>query len=277
VLTPLAKENLLMYDQFNRHITYLRISVTDRCNLRCTYCMPAGGVALLRHQDIISFDEIVDFTRTAVKMGVSKVRITGGEPLVRRGIVDLVRMIAAIEGINDLSMTTNGTLLTQFAQPLYDAGVKRINISLDTLNADEYARITRGGNIKDVLNGIFKAKEVGFQPIKLNCVVNESSQEPNAMEVKRFAAEHGFQARFIPLMDLDKGVHGVVEGGEGGDCARCNRLRITANGLVKPCLFSDIGYSIRELGAREAITRAIDNKPECGGTSISGEFYNVGG
>lgn len=266
-----------MYDQFNRHITYLRISVTDRCNLRCRYCMPAGGVALLRHQDILSFDEIVDFTRTAVKMGVSKVRITGGEPLVRRGIVDLVRMIAAIEGINDLSITTNGTLLTQFAQPLYHAGVKRINISLDTLNADEYARITRGGNIKDVLDGIFKAREVGFQPIKLNCVVNKSSQEPNALEVKRFAEEHGFQARFIPLMDLEKGIHGVVEGGEGGDCARCNRLRLTANGLVKPCLFSDIGYSIRELGAREAIVRAIENKPKRGGKSISGEFYNIGG
>ncbi len=266
-----------MYDHFNRHITYLRISVTDRCNLRCTYCMPSEGVTLLKHEDILTFDEIVDFTRIASMMGINKVRITGGEPLVRKGIVDLVKMIAQIEGINDLSMTTNGTRLEQYAQPIYDAGIKRINVSLDTLNPEKYTHITRGGKLEDVLNGIFKAKEIGFKPIKINCVVKESSQEPNALELKDFAKEHGFQVRFIPLMDLDNGIHGVVEGGEGGDCARCNRLRLTANGMVKPCLFSDIEYSVRKLGAREAILKAIETKPECGGISTSGEFYNIGG
>lgn len=266
-----------MFDHFNRHITYLRISVTDRCNLRCTYCMPEGGVPMLKHDDILSFDEIVEFTRTAVHMGINKVRITGGEPLVRRGIVDLVGMIAGIDGITDLAMTTNAILLRQFAQPLFDAGLKRINISLDTLDEKKFSDISRGGKLSNVVDGILTAKAIGFNPIKINCVVNKSSNEPDAQEVKKFALENNLQVRFIPLMDLDNGIHGIVEGGEGGDCARCNRLRLTANGIVKPCLFSDIGYSIREFGARQAFIKALDNKPECGGISTSGEFYNVGG
>lgn len=266
-----------MYDHFNRNINYLRISVTDRCNLRCTYCMPAEGVTMLKHEDVLTFDEIVEFTRVAVGMGITKVRITGGEPMVRRGIVDLVRMIADIKGIQDLSMTTNGILLKKFAQPLYDAGIKRINISLDTLNPTKFYVLTRGGSINDVIEGIHAAKTVGFNPIKINCVVKESSNEPDAIDVKGFAHEYGLQVRFIPLMDLDNGTHGVVEGGDGGNCSSCNRVRITANGLVKPCLFSDIGFNIRELGAKQAILKAVEFKPECGGFSTKGEFYNVGG
>ncbi|MDX9770896.1 MAG: radical SAM protein [Tenuifilaceae bacterium] len=266
-----------MYDHFNRHITYLRISVTDRCNLRCTYCMPEEGVKLLRHEDILSFDEIADFTRIAAHMGINKVRITGGEPLVRKGIVDLVEMIAKIDGITDLAMTTNAILLKQLAKPLRDAGLMRVNISLDTINPERFKQITRVGNINDVIEGIQAAKTAGLTPIKINCVVKESSNEPDALEVKRFALDNDLQVRFIPLMDLDTGVHGVVEGGEGGDCAICNRLRLTANGIVKPCLFSDIGYNVRELGARQAILKAIDNKPSCGGVSTNSEFYNIGG
>lgn len=266
-----------MYDLFNRHITYLRISVTDRCNLRCSYCMPEEGVNLLKHNDILSFDEIVDFTRIAVHMGVNKVRITGGEPLVRKGIVDLIGLIAKIDGITDLAMTTNAILLKQFAKPLHDAGLMRVNISLDTINPDKFKQITRVGNLNDVLEGIQTAKAVGFNPIKINCVVKESSNEPDALEVKKFAHDNGLQVRFIPLMDLNTGEHGVVDGGEGGDCARCNRLRLTANGIVKPCLFNDLGYKVRELGARQAILSAISNKPACGGVSTNSEFYNVGG
>ena len=232
---------------------------------------------MLKHEDILTFDEIVEFTRTAVHMGINKVRITGGEPLVRRGIVDLVAMIAKIDGITDLAMTTNAVLLKQFAQPLFDAGLKRVNISLDTMDENKYSEISRGGNLTDVIDGIITAKAVGFNPIKINCVVRKSSTEPDAQLVKRFAVENNLMVRFIPLMDLDNGIHGIVEGGEGGDCARCNRLRLTANGIVKPCLFSDIGYSVRELGAREAFIKALDNKPECGGISTTGEFYNVGG
>jgi GTP 3',8-cyclase len=266
-----------MFDQFNRHINYLRISVTDRCNLRCTYCMPEDGITMLNHRDILTFDEIVEFTRVATLIGINKVRITGGEPLVRKGIVALTGMLAKIDGITDLSMTTNATLLKHFARPLYNAGLKRINISLDTLNPRKFSEVSRGGKLEEVINGIMEAKAVGFNPIKINCVIKESSQEKDAQEVRTFALKNGLQPRFIPLMDLDKGVHGIVEGGEGGDCARCNRLRLTANGIVKPCLFSDIGYNVRELGAREAILMALNNKPKCGGISTMGEFYNVGG
>src|SRR5512140_3784894 len=130
-----------MYDRFNRQIDYLRISVTDRCNLRCRYCMPEEGIHLLKHEDILTFDEITEFTRIAVENGIRKVRITGGEPLVRKGIVDLVRMIAEVKGINDLSMTTNGTLLEQFAKDLADAGLQRINISLDTVDPKKFLYI----------------------------------------------------------------------------------------------------------------------------------------
>lgn len=266
-----------MYDNFNRNINYLRVSVTDRCNLRCTYCMPEEGIKMLGHNEILTFDEIVAFIREAVSLGVNKVRITGGEPLVRKGIVDLVRMIADIPGIDDLSMTTNAILMAEFAKPIWDAGLRRINVSLDTIDPEKFKLITRGGDINDVLKGLAEAKMVGFNPIKVNCVIEKSSDEPNALAVKGFSVKNGFDVRFIPKMNLEKGIFGQVEGGEGGNCTSCNRLRLTANGMVKPCLFSDLGYSVRELGSREAIIRAVGLKPESGTTNRIGKFYNIGG
>ncbi len=266
-----------MFDSYKREINYLRISITDRCNLRCQYCMPEEGIKTLRHEDILNFDEIVDFVEVGVEMGIRKVRLTGGEPLVRRGVVDLVRMIAGIKGISDLSMTTNGVLLANFAQPLRDAGLHRINVSLDTLNAETYKEITRGGNINDVLKGLQIAKKVGFNPIKINCVIEKGSNEPHAIAVKEYAQLNGFEVRFIPRMELDKGTFGIVEGGDGGNCAICNRIRLTANGMVMPCLFSEMGFSVREIGAREAILRTIQAKPECGTLNAKGDFYNIGG
>lgn len=266
-----------MYDRYNREITYLRVSVTDRCNLRCTYCMPEEGITQLKHEEILTFDEIIRFIREAVALGVNKVRLTGGEPLVRKGIVDLVRMVAQIEGIDDLSMTTNAILMKQFAEPLWNAGLRRINVSLDTMNPEKFKGITRGGDINLVLDGLLEAKRVGFSPIKINCVVDKSSDEPDAVAVKEFAIEQGFEVRFIPMMKLDKGIFGQVEGGEGGNCSRCNRLRLTANGYIKPCLFSDLGFNIREMGAKEAIQMAIGQKPESGSQNLEGEFYNIGG
>lgn len=148
-----------MYDRFNRSINYLRLSVTDRCNLRCRYCMPEEGIRLLKHEDILTFDEIVEFTQIAVDNGITKVRITGGEPLVRKGIVSLVEMIADVRSIDDLSMTTNGILLAQFADDLFKAGLQRINISLDTVDPEKYSFITRTGNLSDVFRGIDAAKK----------------------------------------------------------------------------------------------------------------------
>lgn len=239
--------------------------------------MPEEGVPMLRHDEILSFDEIVAFIKEAVQLGITKVRLTGGEPLVRKGVVDLTSMIAQIEGVEDLSMTTNAILLSQFAQPLWDAGLRRINVSLDTLDPEKFKQITRGGDINQVLQGLQAAKEIGYHPVKINCVIHNSSNEYDAQEVRKYADSNGFEVRFIPQMNLEEGIFGQVEGGEGGNCSNCNRLRLTANGLVKPCLFSDLGFSVRELGAKEAIVKAISIKPERGTVNRKGKFYNIGG
>lgn len=266
-----------MYDNYNRRINYLRISVTDRCNLRCLYCMPAEGFEMLQHADILSFEEITEVTRVAVGMGVNKVRITGGEPLVRKGVVNLVKMLAEIPGIDDLSMTSNGTYLARFADQLKAAGLNRINISLDTLDSAKYSKITRGGKLEDVLNGIKAAKDAGLFPVKINCVVQNSSDEPDAQMVAAYCIDNGLQVRFIHQMSLTEGHFSVVEGGSGGDCSICNRLRLTANGKLMPCLFNGIEFDVRLLGAEAAIRKAIEEKPACGSMNLSGEFYNIGG
>jgi cyclic pyranopterin phosphate synthase len=266
-----------MLDLFNRNINYLRISVTDRCNLRCNYCMPEEGVELMHHKDILSFEEIQEIVRICAGMGVDKVRITGGEPLVRRGIVDLVKMLSAIQGIKDLSMTTNGTLLEHFAIPLAKAGLQRVNISLDTLKFENYGNITRVGDISNVMSGIEAAVEAGLTPIKINCVIKKSRDETDAREVDAFCRERGFQVRFIKEMNLRSGVFSTVIGGDGGNCKSCNRLRLTANGKIKPCLFSDLEFDVRELGIEQAIIRAIGKKPESGTENLVNSFSNIGG
>ncbi|MCU0462753.1 MAG: radical SAM protein [Bacteroidales bacterium] len=266
-----------MLDRFNRTINYLRISVTDRCNLRCRYCMPEEGIQLLRHEDILSFDEIARFTEAAVKHGVNKVRITGGEPLVRRGIVTLVKMISGIRGIKDLSMTTNGVLLKDFASDLKAAGLHRINISLDTTDPERFKYITRGGNIQDVFDGITEAKKSGLLPVKINCVIKKSREEEDARQIADFCLKNDLEIRNIQQMDLVKGHFSTVEGGTGGNCELCNRLRLTANGKLRPCLFNDLEFDIRELGFEEAIMKAAELKPECGSSNVTGNFYNIGG
>ena len=266
-----------MYDRYKRRINYLRISVTDRCNLRCRYCMPEEGVILQSHSSILSFDEIIAFVKEAVNLGVDKVRITGGEPLVRKGIVDLVAMISAIDGIKDLSMTTNATYLRRFAFDLAEAGLNRVNISLDTMDPDKYRWITRGGNIDEVLDGIDAAFEAGFKPVKLNCVIKENHNEPDAKAVTEYGRSVGAEVRYIREMNLSSGQFSIVEGGDGGNCAICNRLRLTASGKVKPCLFNDMEFDVRKLGNREAILRAVDRKPASGSFNYTGNFYNLGG
>jgi cyclic pyranopterin phosphate synthase len=266
-----------MFDSFNRHINYLRISVTDRCNLRCEYCMPEEGIQMMQHADILSFEEIIEVVEEAVGLGVDKVRITGGEPLVRKGVVSLVRMISAIPGIRDLGMTTNGQLLSEFAHQLKDAGLQRVNISLDTVDEEKYLKITRGGSLLKVRQGIEAARLARLSPIKINCVIKQSPEEPDAVKVKEFCEANDLLVRYIREMDLENGEFYVVHGGSGGDCARCNRLRLTANGMVKPCLFNDMEYNTRKLGVKEALRLAMENKPVCGTINRNGEFYNIGG
>jgi len=265
-----------MYDRFKRKINYLRISVTDMCNLRCGYCMPAEGVKLMQHDDILSFEEITALTRQAVALGMDKVRLTGGEPLVRRDILALVEMLWQIKGIQDFAMTTNGILLPDYAPGLKAAGIQRLNISLDTLNPIRYRAITRSGRVGHVLAGVEAALQVGFQKIKLNCVIDQSPDEPDARAVAAFGAERGLDVRFIRQMDMAKGRFWRVFGGDGGHCVTCNRLRLSSDGKIYPCLFSDLAYDIRELGVKKALCMAVAGKPESGHKS-NNRFHRIGG
>lgn len=267
---------MLLYDSFNRRINYLRISVTDRCNFRCTYCMPEEGVQHIQHSHILRYEEIIEFVKIAVKFGINKIRITGGEPLVRKGIIHFIEMLANIKEINDLSLTTNGYLLEEMAYDIKKAGIHRINISLDTLDANNFKAITRGGNVHKVVNGILKAKELGFHPIKIN-VVKGIQTEQEIEEIKKFAFLNHLEVRFIKLMSLEHGVFSKVEGGEGGACSSCNRLRLTADGYLMPCLFSNIKYHIRTYGYEEALLKAVATKPASGTYNSSRCFYNLGG
>ncbi len=267
-----------MLDRYNRPIEYLRISITDRCNLRCHYCIPQEGVELFDHKEILSFEEITKFSSDAVKIGIKKIRITGGEPLIRKNVVALIRMLKAINGLEELCMTTNGTLLDGHAQALAEAGLDRVNISLDTMDPKRFSQITRGGDIDKVLKGINAAKDAGLTPIKINCVVEASSSETDAVAVRKFADENSFNTCFIRKMDLSKGEFWPVEGASsGGDCPNCNRLRLTSRGELRPCLFSNLAFNIREIGNQEALKQAIENKPKCGQTNDNDLFCTMGG
>jgi cyclic pyranopterin phosphate synthase len=239
--------------------------------------MPAEGVPPMQHEDILRYVEILEVVKAAVGFGINKVRITGGEPLVRKGVVDLVEMIASIPEITDLSMTTNGILLAKYAQDLKSAGLQRVNISLDTIDPDRYHGITRLGDVSQVMSGIEAALAAGLSPVKINCIIKNSPEETDARMVGEFGKAKGLEVRYIHEMDLDKGYFRGVIGGDGGNCSTCNRLRLTSNGLIKPCLFSNAGYQVRELGAQKAIELALRNKPECGSINTTGEFYNLGG
>lgn len=267
----------MLYDSFNRPLSYLRVSVTDRCNLRCSYCMPADGVPEIPHDQVLRLEEIAEAVRVAVRLGFKKIRLTGGEPLVRKGIVELVGMISAINGIEDLAMTTNGILLPRFARDLKDAGLQRVNVSLDTVDPQRYREITRRGELKDALAGIEAARQAGLEPIKLNAVLFRDENRHHAEEVAVFGKERGYEVRFIHQMNLETGEFSRVEGGDGGNCASCNRLRLSSRGIVHPCLFSDRGYDIRKLGIEEAFRAAVREKPERGLVSKNNSFYGLGG
>ena len=266
-----------MYDKFNRRINYLRISITDRCNLRCKYCMPEEGIKLLKHEDILSFEEMISFVKVVVTKGIDKVRITGGEPLIRKGVTHLIKQLSEIKGIKDISLTTNGILLEEFAKPLADTGLQRVNISLDTIDSKKFTELTRGGDITKVFKGIDAAKQAGLTPIKINCVVNESSTEPDAVSVNEFCKTHNLEVRFIHRMILETGTFATVEGGTGGNCSICNKIRLSSDGLIRPCLFNDISFNIRELGNERAIEMALAAKPECGTFSFKNKFNSIGG
>lgn len=246
--------------------------------MRCKYCMPySQNITWLKHEDILSYEEIRDITKYLVSQGIRKVRLTGGEPLVRKDIGILVKMLAEINGIEDLSMTTNGILLATFAERLKSAGLNRVNISLDTLDADTFRKISSHGELSDVLEGIRIAQKVGLAPVKINCVDSKYNTDQDIANVKAFGEKHGIPVRIIHQMDLAGGIFTTVEGGQGGSCNSCNRLRLSSDGKIYPCLFSDLNYDIKETGIKKALTLALNNKPRKGYNNKNQSFNQLGG
>lgn len=304
-----------MKDGLGRIINYLRISVTDRCNLRCRYCMPEEGIDKKGHLEMLTLEEIFEVVKVCADLGTDKIRITGGEPLVRKGVIGLIEKITALETIKDIALTTNGVLLGQMAGDLRKAGLKRINVSLDTLNEKKYEYITRGGNIKDVLVGIEEAIKVGLVPIKINTVLTKGFNEDEIGDFIKLTVNENIDVRFIELMPLGQSAgfaaekylsnttvlerFGELEPTEAVDksspakyyklpgskgrvglinpishkfCDNCNRIRLTADGKLKPCLHSDMEIDIRAVlrdekspdkfqALHKAVVEAIQAKP----------------
>jgi len=269
----------MLIDQYNRSITYLRISVTDRCNYRCTYCMPPGGVTLKPHEQMLRYEDIIAIVREAAALGVAKIKLTGGEPLVKRNIEELVRGIAAVPGISDLGMTTNASLLTpEKARALKQAGLMRVNISLDTLDAAHFCRITRGGRIEDVLRGIDAALEAGLTPVKINMVVFADTTVEEVDAMGRFCAAKGARLQTISHFSLhERAGKNYMEAGRPPRCEECNRLRLTADGYFKSCLFSDDEIKVDMQNIRQSIIHAVANKPPSGSTCTTRAMSQIGG
>jgi len=239
--------------------------------------MPAEGVPLKQHEDILSFDEIIEIVKVGTKLGLTKIRLTGGEPLVRKDLPELVKMLSDIPEITDIGLTTNGVLLPKYAAQLKAAGLKRVNISLDTLDPEKFKKITRLGKLSDVLKGIDAALEAELLPVKINFVRIPGENKEDESTVREFCKKKNLKLRLIRQMDLRTGEFYSVEGGKGGICEICNRLRLTADGYIVPCLHSELRYNIRELGIEEAFNRAVQFKPEKGMGTSTHEFSNIGG
>lgn len=307
-----------MQDRYQRHINYLRISVTDRCNLRCVYCMPAGGVQNIPHSEILTMEEIVTAVKAGVLVGIKKVRLTGGEPLVRGGILDLLQNLRDIPEIDDIALTTNGILLGTMAGELKAAGLKRVNISLDTLKPARFHRITRGGNLNLVRGGIDAALKNDLGPVKINTVAIRGFNDDELVDLARLTLDNPLHVRFIELMPIGTsdawskgrfisnhetrelitrtlgnledeknilgsgparysrfpgapGTIGFISAVSNHFCAACNRLRLTATGQLRPCLFSgrevDLKQALRAgAGTGELANifkEAIYAKPDC--------------
>jgi GTP 3',8-cyclase len=304
-----------MKDLFNREINYLRISITDRCNLRCQYCMPSEGVEFKEHTEIISYEEIINILRVSVDIGINKIRITGGEPLVRKGIVDFIRDLRALGFLKDISMTTNGTLLPIFAKDLKKAGLDRLNISMDSLQREKYAIITRRDRFKEAMNGINIALESGFNPIKINVVVMRGVNDDELMDFVNLSRTLPLHVRFIEFMPLGEledlqsqefisldeikeiikgnielnpamvegngpaeyyktpnalGTIGFITPISNNFCSSCNRIRLTSDGKLRPCLASNLEVDMHDKNGeisnrdiiREKLIEAIRIKPK---------------
>ncbi len=265
-----------MFDRYERPVTYLRLSVTDKCNLRCRYCMPAEGVPKKRHEDFLSLEQMVEAARAAVRLGITKIRLTGGEPLVKRGNVDLVRMLASLDGVEQLAMTTNGSLLADLARPLRAAGLQGLNISLDTLDPVRYAYITRGGDIDAVLAGLRAALDEGL-PVKINMVVLGDTTDAEIGRMRAFAAMMGARLQLINHFELAKQKEDSYRFDRPPSCATCNRIRLMADGMLKPCLHSDAEVKLDLTRIEESLREAVLAKPPRGGACVNRAMSEIGG
>ena len=305
-----------LVDSYGRKIDYLRISITDHCNLKCYYCTPFSGRSHLERSEILTYEEMLKVARAAAAAGITKIRVTGGEPLVRKGVVEFCRMLSEIDGLKSLALTTNGIYLEEMAEPLFRAGVRRINISLDTLKPERFEKITGYDWLPRVLAGIKRAERTGMHPIKINTVVMRGINDDEIEDLARLTLDNPYHVRFIELMPTDSSAYGSYESlfipveefmkkitqsetiqiepatdsygparlcrlpgavGKVGFiapiswhfCASCNRLRVTADGKIKTCLFSreeiDIKSPVRDGATREDIInifrQAVGHKP----------------
>ena len=268
-----------MFDRFNREINYLRISVTDRCNLRCTYCMPEQGVIPKRHQDILSYEKMVEVARAAITLGIKKIRLTGGEPLVRKGVLSLVEQLKKLPGLKELTLSTNGVLLETMAHPLKAAGIDRINVSLDTLDPKKYKKLTRIGDIKCVLKGIDAVIDAGFKNSKINMVLIPGVNDDEVESMKAFCKEKGFSLQRINHYSLSdiKSIDRNYIAERPLKCEYCNRIRLTADGKLKPCLFSDLEIPLDFNTLKESLIKAIQSKPEAGTCNSNRQNWQIGG
>lgn len=268
-----------MFDRFNRKIDYLRISVTDRCNLRCSYCMPAEGVVPRNHYDILSYEKMVEVAREAIRLGIKRIRLTGGEPLVRKGFLFLVEQLKKLPGLEELTLSTNGVLLDTMARSLKEAGIDRINISLDTLDPEKYKRLTRIGDIKYALKGIAGVIAAGFGNTKINMVLIPGVNDNEVEAMQQFCKERGFTLQRInhySLKDI-RSINRDYTAERPLECSRCNRIRLTADGKLKPCLFSDLEIPLDFNNLRESLIKAIRSKPESGSCNASRQNWQIGG
>jgi cyclic pyranopterin phosphate synthase len=272
---------MMLKDQSGREIDYLRVSVTDRCNLRCEYCMPPEGIELKEHREMLSYEQIASVVEAAVGLGIARVRLTGGEPLVRKGLDSLVRILKAIDGLEEISMTTNGVLLDlETAVRLKEAGLDRLNISLDTLDPERYREMTRGGDIADALRGIGAAKEAGFEGTKVNMVVSLPGSREELARMRSFCAREGLVLQTINRFSLSRR-SGETESPHDFDrplpCEKCNRLRLTADGYLKPCLFSDLEVKVDFDDLEGCIRKAVEAKPSEGTSCTDRSMRQIGG
>ncbi len=265
-----------MYDSYKRRIDYLRISVTDKCNLRCRYCMPEEGVPARRHEEFLSHERIVEVVRAAMGLGLTKIRLTGGEPLVKRGIVELVGMIRAVPGVRHLAMTTNGTLLAPQAAALRRAGLDSLNVSLDTLEAERYAHLTRGGDIRRVLEGIEAALREGF-PVKLNMVVLADTSPAEIQRLRAFCQDKGLALQLINHFDIASAKRQEYLFDRPPKCTTCNKIRLLADGQLKPCLHSDQEITLDPGDIEGSLRRTIEAKPENGCACTNRVMSQIGG